>query len=161
LTDSSKKWVYFNLHPHDDERIVPNYLEIDNLINNMQSQTQDWNCSDAVDRYMWSTQQAMNFRLIYQLLELVENIGEESSFDFLMAMKLRIEYPIHKKFSMRQMDVVVNGLEAGQAQQMCHECDGTGYAWSYPGPERAPCPSCGGSGENTPTGTPTGEVVQE
>jgi hypothetical protein len=53
----------------------------------------------------------MNFRQIYQLLELVEDIGEESCFDFLMAMKLRIEYPIHKKFSMRQMDVVVNGLE--------------------------------------------------
>mgnify|MGYP002700646173 CR=1 FL=1 len=151
-----KKWVFFRVHPHDDERLVPNYLEIDNLINNMLSRSQHWNCSHTSQRYMWSTQQAMNFRQVYKLLELVENIGEEGAFDFLMALKLRIEYPIHKQFSMRQMDVVVNGLEADQVQ-MCHDCDGTGYAQT----ERAPCPSCGGSGENTPTGTPTGEVVQE
>jgi hypothetical protein len=146
----SKKWVFFRVHPNDDERLVPNYLEIDNLINNMQSRSQHWNCSHTSQRFMWSTQQAMNFRQIYKLLELVENIGEEGAFDFLMALKLRIEYPIHKQFSMRQMDVVVNGLE-------CHDCDGTGYAQT----ERAPCPSCGGSGAKTPTGTPTGEVVQE
>jgi len=106
---------FFKLDPSDpnQERLVLNYLSVDFLITDYQRHMMHWVSSFTSDRYKWSTQQAMCFKPIYDLLELVEKIGSEKSHNFLMALKMRIEYPISKAFSMRQTDLVI-GLPTGE-----------------------------------------------
>ncbi len=48
----------------------------------------------------------------------------------------------------------VECLDCGEIE--CGDCEGTGYAQT----QRAPCSSCGGSGSNEVSGSPTGEVVE-
>lgn len=109
---------FYKLDPSDPkkEKMVLNYLAVDFLITDIQRNMMHWVSSFASDRYYWSTQQAMCFKPIYDLLELVENIGPDKSHNFLMALKGRIEYPILKPFSMRQTDLVV-GLPMGEVDE--------------------------------------------
>ena len=52
----------------------------------------------------------------------------------------------------------VECLDCGEVHEVveCEDCEGTGYAQT----ERAPCSTCGGSGTNEVSGSPTGEVVE-
>ena len=99
------------------ERMLLNYLSVDFLITDIQRNMMHWVSSFTSERYQWSTQQAMCFKPIYDLLELVEKIGPDKSHEFLIGMKMRIEYPISKAFSMRQTDLVV-GLPMGEVDEI-------------------------------------------
>lgn len=99
------------------ERMLLNYLSVDFLITDIQRNMMHWVSSFTSERYQWSTQQAMCFKPIYDLLELVEKIGPDRSYEFLIGMKMRIEYPISKAFSMRQTDLVV-GLPMGEVDEI-------------------------------------------
>mgnify|MGYP005636596507 CR=1 FL=1 len=109
---------FYKLDPSDPnkERMVLNYLAVDFLITDFQRHMMHWVSNFASERYQWSTQQAMCFKPIYNLLELVENIGPEKSYNFLMGVKGRIEYPISKAFSMRQTDLVI-GYPLGEVDE--------------------------------------------
>jgi len=110
---------FYKLDPSDPqkERMLLNYLSVDFLITDIQRNMMHWVSSFTSERYQWSTQQAMCFKPIYELLELVEKIGPDKSHQFLMGVKMRIEYPIHKAFSMRQTDLVV-GLPMGEVDEI-------------------------------------------